>query len=63
MKLYVTRAPEVPVMVKLAAFPEQIAVVVLILAVGKGFTVTIAVAVKFCEQLVVGLETETKFKV
>ncbi len=63
LKLYVTTAPEVPVIVKLAVFPEQIAVVVFILAVGKGFTVTMAVAVSVCEQLVVGLETEIKFKV
>ena len=61
--MYVTRAPEVPVMVKLAVFPEQIAVVVLILAVGKGVIVIVSLAVKFCEQLVVGLDTEIKFKV
>ena len=49
-------------MVKLAVFPEQMAVVVLILAVGKGFTVIVSLAVKFCEHDV-EIETETKFKV
>ncbi len=46
LKLYVTTAPEVPVIVKLAVPPEQMLLGVLIDAEGSGFTVTVAFAVK-----------------
>jgi hypothetical protein len=62
--LYVTTASGVPVNVKsTAASPSQIVVVPLMLAVGNGLTVTVALPLAAAVQLVLVFATLTKFTV